>query len=451
MAQPDEICTAPPLSGTSEETIARLERLKSLHPKIIDLSLGRIERLLGSLGHPERSLPPVIHVAGTNGKGSVIGFLRAILESAGLRVHVYTSPHLIRFNERIRLAGTLVDTSTLCQVLEDCERANEDQPITFFEATTAAAYLAFSRVPADIVLLETGLGGRLDATNVIDHPAVTAITAIGLDHQQFLGEDLTSIANEKAGILKPGSPAVVARQADDANAAIVAHAREMGAPLITEGDTWHVRLSEDRLIYEDDEGVLDLPTPALAGPHQVQNAGVAIACVRALTDFTVPLTALAQGLTTVQWPGRLQRLRGGPLTQNLPQGTELWLDGGHNELAGRALSTTVAAMTPERPLVLIMGMLTTKDVGAFLHPFKNSVAKVHAVPVPDEPAGLAPEVLVARAKKVGIAAVAHQSVTEALNTVKQAKTPETQRIVICGSLYLAGCVLSDNGMGESVK
>jgi len=451
MARTDDPYTVPPLSGTSEETTARLRRLQSLHPKVIDLSLGRIERLLASLGHPEHTLPPVIHVAGTNGKGSVTAFLRAMLERAGLRVHVYTSPHLIRFNERIRLAGMLIDDPSLCQVLEDCERANKNEPITFFEATTAAAILAFSRAPADIVILETGLGGRLDATNVIDRPAVTALTPIGFDHQQFLGDDLDGIAAEKAGILKPGVPAIVAEQTASVDAVIAARAQELGTPLVSEGNAWRTRKTDDGMIYEDNDGVLDLPSPVLIGPHQIQNAGVAIACIRALSGISIPSEVIGQGLTSAQWPGRLQQLPGGPLLDLLPRGTELWLDGGHNQSAGLALSKALGDMPTNGRLVLIMGMLGTKDVRAFLQPFEGSISRLYAVPVPNEPAGLAPEALVAHAHHLGISAETRLSVAEALNAIAQTPAPKLRRVVICGSLYLAGRVLSDNGMENSVN
>lgn len=442
---------APPLSGTSEGTAERLRRLQSLHPKIIDLSLGRIERLLRALGHPEKTLPPIIHVAGTNGKGSVVAYVRAVLEAAGRSVHVYTSPHLVRFNERIRLAGHIIGDDGLCQVLEECERVNGGQPITFFEATTAAAFIAFSRNPADALLLETGLGGQLDATNVIERPAVTAITAIGYDHQQFLGDALKGIAAEKAGILKPGVPAVIAEQKPGVLDVISARADEIDAPLFLEGRDWVARPTDDGMVFEDDGGKLTLTRPGLAGPHQIQNAGVAVACVRTLSGSDISTTAIGQGLAEVRWPARLQRLDRGPLLALLPPDSELWLDGGHNPLAGHVLKQALLAMTPRRPLYIVAGMLNTKDAVGFLEPLAEFASGIYAVPIPDEPASLEPEVLAEAARKLGTEASVYTSIAESLEAITRAHNARAPRVLICGSLYLAGRVLRENGMDDCTQ
>ncbi|NQV21641.1 MAG: bifunctional folylpolyglutamate synthase/dihydrofolate synthase [Rhodospirillales bacterium] len=440
---------APPLSGTSEGTAERLRRLQSLHPKIIDLSLGRIERLLRALGHPEKTLPPIIHVAGTNGKGSVVAYVRAVLEAAGRSVHVYTSPHLVRFNERIRLAGHIIGDDELCQILEECERVNGGQPITFFEATTAAAFLAFSRMPAGALLLETGLGGRLDATNVIEHPAVTAITPIGYDHQQFLGDALKGIAEEKAGILKPGVPAVIAEQKSGVLDAISARGTEIGAPLFIEGRDWVTRPTDDGMVFEDGGGKITLDRPGLAGPHQIQNAGVAIACVRALLGSDISPNALGQGLAGVRWPARLQRLDDGPLAALLPPDSELWLDGGHNPLAGHVLKQALLTMTPARALYIVVGMLNTKDAVGFLGPLAELASGICTVPIPDEPAGLKPEALAETVRELGIGVGVYCSVAESLEAIARDSSTTAPRVLICGSLYLAGRVLRDNGMDDS--
>src|SRR5947208_1337665 len=313
---------------TTDELLAEL---KALHPRRMDLSLGRIERLLAALGNPQDRLPPVIHIAGTNGKGSTVATLRACLEAAVYRVHVYTSPHLVRFHERIRLAGQLIKEDSLLALLEECERANAGAPITFFEITTAAAFLAFARVPADIVLLETGLGGRLDTTNVVRHPAVAAITPVSLDHQAFLGDTVAAIAGEKAGILKPGVPAVIGPQPDDAAGVIEARAAAIGAPLYRWQKEWRCDPqpppAAGGMRYEGGRWRLDLPLPALAGLHQTANAGTAIACLEQLSGFSLPASAISDGLRHIDWPARLQRLTRGPLVAMLPAGSELWLDG----------------------------------------------------------------------------------------------------------------------------
>jgi dihydrofolate synthase/folylpolyglutamate synthase len=444
-----------------------LARLMQLHPKKIDLSLGRTLRLLGALGNPHEILPPAIHVAGTNGKGSVVATLRACLEAAGQRVHVYTSPHLVRFNERIRLAGQLIEEDALLAVLEECERANEGQPITFFEITTAAAFLAFARVPADLVLLETGLGGRLDTTNVVRRPAVTAITPVSLDHQAFLGDTVAAIAGEKAGILKPGVPAVIGPQPGDAAAVIEARAAAIAAPLHRWGMEWRCdplpnpppRAGEGRVGAEPGAGIaamryegvrwnLDLPLPSLPGAHQIANAGVAIACLEQLRGFSLPASAIAEGLRHIDWPARLQRLTRGPLVAGLPAGWELWLDGGHNPAAGEVLAETASAWR-ELPLHLIVGMLNTKDAGGFLGPLARHARSLHAVTIPGEENPRPAAQIVAAARSVGLAAQEAGSVEAALRNVIGGRgaggRQEPGRILICGSLHLAGVVLAENG------
>ncbi len=419
---------------------AVLERLTRLHPKLIDLSLGRIETLLGRLGHPQRRLPAVVHVAGTNGKGSVIAFLRAFLEAAGHRVHVYTSPHLVRFNERIRLAGELISDIELITMLEECETANGGDPITFFEITTAAAFLAFSRHPADLLLLETGLGGRLDATSVVERPALTVLTPISVDHQRYLGDGLEKIAGEKAGILKAGVACVVASQQRKVEKVIARRAAEQGAPLIREGKDWFVR---GGVVLSSGGKTRRLPPPALAGAHQVHNAGLAVACLDQLGDFAVADAAIALGMKAVQWPARLQRLAGGPLVDILPDGWELWLDGGHNAAAARALARQ-ARRWRERPLHLIFGMLRTKDPLAFLQPLAGKVNALRAVAIPGEESSLSAEETAAAAARLGIDAAAAVEIDAALQSLVD-HFPGPARVLICGSLYLAGEVLRENG------
>ncbi|MCC6305863.1 MAG: bifunctional folylpolyglutamate synthase/dihydrofolate synthase [Rhodobacteraceae bacterium] len=415
-----------------------LERLTHLHPKVIDLSLARIERLCAALGHPERALPAVIHVAGTNGKGSTQAMIRAGLEARGGRVHAYISPHLVRFHERIRLAGTLIAEEALARLLDECERANEGREITFFEITTAAAFLAFARTPAEWTLLEVGLGGRLDATNVVPAPRLTVITPVSIDHEAYLGSTLALIAGEKAGILKPGVPCVTGPQPPAAMAVIEARAALLGAPLIAHGRDWLAWEERGRLVFQDGRGLLDLPRPNLPGPHQIDNAGAAVAALRALGADE---GAVAAGVSGAEWPARMQRLGRGPLAAAAPL-AELWLDGGHNPAAGEALAATLKAM-PARPTHLVCGMLATKDVGGFLRPLAPHVARLHAVAIPDAPATLAAAATAAAAAAAGIAAEAAADVPAAVAAIAAAEP--RARIVICGSLYLAGTVLRDNG------
>jgi dihydrofolate synthase/folylpolyglutamate synthase len=419
---------------------AALIRLGQLHPKLIDLSLGRIERLLAAFGNPHDKLPPIVHVAGTKGKGSTVATMRVCLEAAGYRVHAYTSPHLVQFNERIRVAGSLIDDAMLTAILEECERVNAGAEITFFEVTTVAAFLAFSRVPADIVLLEVGMGGRLDTTNVVKHPAVTAITPVSLDHQAFLGETVAAIAGEKAGILKPGVVGVIAPQPEEADVAIAARAAEVGAPLYRAGREWRCERVGEGMRYEGERWRLDLPLPSLLGAHQVLNAGTAIACLEKLTGFDLPQASIADGLRHIDWPARLQLLRHGPLTETMP-GWELWLDGGHNPAAGEVLGA-VAAEWIDRPLHLVVGMLNTKDSAGFLAPLAPFAQTLQAVTIPGEENALPAAVIVASALSVGIAANEAASVEIALNAIANAGT--RGRILICGSLHFAGFILRDN-------
>ncbi len=412
----------------------------SLHPKIIDLTLDRVWRLLHALGDPQESLPPVIHIAGTNGKGSVQAMLRAGIEGAGLAAHAYTSPHLVRFHERIRLAGTLIDEDALAAVLDECDAANGGAEITYFEITTCAALLAFSRVPADYTLLEVGLGGRLDATNVVD-PALTIITPVSLDHQSYLGDTLDAIAFEKAGILKPGVPCIVGRQQDAALEVIERQAARLGAPLLVQGQHWHCMPEHGRLVFQDEDGLLDLPLPRLLGHHQFDNAGMALAAMRQL-DLPEDRreAAYEAAMTAVQWPARMQLLSCGPLVDAAPE-AELWLDGGHNPAAGAALARTLGDLRA-RPLHLVCGMLNSKDVRGYLAPLAPLAQGLHAVGIADTEATLPAAETAAAARAVGLRAAEAGSVEAALRAIA-AETPAA-RILICGSLYLAGEVLRDN-------
>ena len=426
---------------------AVLDRLTRLHPKLIDLSLGRIERLLARLGHPEEKLAPVVHIAGTNGKGSTLAFLRAMLEAAGKRVQVYTSPHLVRFHERVRLTGGPIAESDLAALLETCETANGGAPITYFEITTAAAFLGFAREAADILLLETGLGGRLDATNVIAQPRVTAISPVSVDHVQFLGDTIEEIAFEKAGILKPGVPAVIGPQAPEALAVIARRAAETGAPLYRYGEEWTVRGENGGFVFEAGGARRRYPAPALPGAHQIENAGLALACAAVLEGFGLDgfgldATARDTGLARAQWPGRLQRLTRGPLAELLSEHWELWLDGGHNAAAGEALARDLGTWEP-RQLHLVYGMLDTKGAQGFLRPLAPLAETLHAVAIPGEAASLSAEDAAREATEAGFEAQASASVANALRALTKDRAPG--RVLICGSLYLAGQVLAENG------
>jgi dihydrofolate synthase/folylpolyglutamate synthase len=415
-----------------------LERMMSLHPKIIDLTLDRVWSLLAALDHPERKLPPVIHIAGTNGKGSTQAMIRAGIEGAGKAVHAYTSPHLARFHERILLAGEHISEPALTDLLDRCYVANNGATITYFEITTIAGILAFSEVPADYTLLEVGLGGLLDATNVLDEPALTVITPVSIDHTQFLGETLPEIAREKAGIIKRGVPCVVGPQPDEAMDVIEATAERLGAPLLANGQHWHVSEERGRLIYQDETGLLDLPLPSLIGAHQIQNAGIALTALRHLGFDEIACEA---AVTDATWPARLQRLQQGPLIKAAGS-AELWLDGGHNPAAGLALSEALTRLRP-RPLHLICGMLNTKDITGYLRPLSEIADTLHAVSIPGEANTLPAAVTAKAATSVGMQAYEADTVLAAIQTITQS-APDA-RILICGSLYLAGAVLRENG------
>jgi dihydrofolate synthase/folylpolyglutamate synthase len=429
-----------------------LARFEHLHPKSIDLALHRIYRLLEALGNPHERMPPVIHVAGTNGKGSTLAYMRAILEAAGYQVHVFTSPHLRRFNERIVLAGPNgsqpISDRQLFDVLQRADDANAGEPITFFEITAAAAYIAFSETPADFVLLETGLGGRLDVTNVFSMPKLTAITPVSLDHMNFLGETVEEIAGEKAGIIKPRSPCVVARQTDHALDVIKAKARSVGAPVIAAGEQWDAYEQHGRLVYQDGRELLDLPLPRLAGSHQIGNAGTAIAMARALDGVEISEEHLAVGLTTAAWPARMDRLSDGPLHKLVPQGTEIWLDGGHNVAAAEVLARSMADLEERvsRPLYLIFGMMSTKDAAGFFDYFANLAAFVATVDIPGQPNAYTSEELCAIARHKGFIAEPAATLERALQICAH-EAGEPVRILITGSLYLAGHVLTAQELG----
>jgi len=460
-----------------------LAQLKELHPKLIDLSLGRIDRLLEKLGNPHHKLPPVVHVAGTNGKGSTTAILRAILQAAGCRVHVYTSPHLVKFHERISLAdadgrSTPIDEDALIDVLIRTQAANEGDDITQFEITTAAAFLAFAERPADVLLLEVGLGGRLDATNVVRKPALSIITPISIDHADKLGNTIERIAAEKAGIMKPEIPVIVSSQPDGALKVITKQAKKVGAPTIIWGRDYEAFEQHGRLVFQCENELLDVPLPALTGAHQLVNAGTAVATALALREILnapedrnknlkscgtrrsdtkaheigsskktrrkISESAIEKGLLDVRWPGRMQQLTEGPLPDFLSHGSELWLDGGHNPEAGAAIAITMADLEERapKPLYLVIGMMTLKDTHGFLSPFRGLARQVIAVPVtaanvpPQEPVELA---LVAR--QVGFECTTEASVADALKALDQ-RHPGAKRILICGSLYLAGSVLA---------
>jgi len=421
-----------------DRTEAILERLNRLHPKLIDLSLGRVEALLARLGHPERRLPPVIHVAGTNGKGSTCAFLRAIGEEAGLAVHVYTSPHLVRFNERIRVAGRIVSDAVLAETLEEVERVNAGAPITVFEITTAAALHLFAQVPAGLAVIEVGLGGRFDATNVFERPASCAITSISIDHRDFLGERIAQIAFEKAGIIKSGVPVATGSQSPEALTVLAEQARLRGAPLAVRGVEWDVAATPSGLRYRDAAGMLDLPAPSLPGPYQRDNAGIAIAAARA-AGLGLSKQAFA-GIGRAAWPARMQRLSG-RLAALLPAAWELWLDGGHNAGAGLALGQHLASWS-DKPLHLVVGMKQSKDAAEFLRPLLPHAASVWVVAEPGQHMAQSVEALIAASGGRGRPG---PTVLAALRAIPREGPPG--RVLVCGSLYLAGEVLKADGPG----
>ena len=439
------------MSEAATRSGAILDRLLSLHPKRIDLILDRIQRLLAALGHPERGLPPAIHIAGTNGKGSVGAFARAMLEAQGARVHAYTSPHLVHFHERIRLAGKLISEDELAATLDECERANAGAPITFFEITTAAAFLAFSRHPADALILEVGLGGKYDATNVIGAPAMTVITPVALDHAEFLGTDLASIAAEKAGIVKPGVPLVVGPQSDVPRDVIARRADALSVPLFLFGQDFFAHQEHGRMVYQDANGLLDLPLPRLAGAHQIENAATAIAALRHARHGWGREPAIEIGLRKVEWPARLQRLTRGLVVELAPEGAEIWLDGGHNPHCAEALARAMADLEEKsgKPLYLICGMLKTKDAGGFLSAFRGLACHVSTVPIQGEAASMGAGELYDAARQAGLPASPADDVDDAILQIEawsRARADDgPPRILICGSLYLAGRVLAENG------
>lgn len=435
-----------PSAATDKEAV--LQRLMTLHPKAIDLSLDRIRRLLADLGDPHLALPPVFHVAGSKGKGSTTAFLRAMAEAAGYRVHAYISPHLVSFNERIRLDGRLIGDARLLALLERCEAVNGGRPITFFEITTAAAFLAFAEVPADLLLLETGLGGIADTTNVVPRPVLTAITPIGIDHVGFLGDTIAQISVSKAGIIKPGVPCVLGPQPAEAMAVITARAAECRAPLFRHGADWQVQATDSGMLWRSHDEEIALPRPALPGPHQIVNAGIAVACARRLPGFTIPDSAIATGLRNVDWPARMQRLIRGPLVDALPPDAEVWLDGAHNAMAGEALAQALAELPP-RPTWMIAGVLNTKDAAGLLRPLAPLLRAACCIAIPGEANSLPAADLATAAGSVGIAAVTADSLQaaalQAAHMIRAGAASAPARVIITGSLYLAGRVLSENG------
>ena len=427
-----------PVSPRASDAI--LARLLDLHPKSIDLSLGRMTRLLDALGNPERAMPPVIHVAGTNGKGSVVAYLDAMLRAAGYRVNSYISPHLVRFAERIRLGGVPIAEETLRASLAHCEAINDGAPITFFEITTAAAFHAFERHPSDVLLLEVGLGGRLDATNVIARPALTVITPVSIDHTHYLGETLPLIAAEKAGILKQGVTGVIGRQEAEADAVIDSAAEGVGAPLARLGREWSFERAGTQLVVQDGSGSGRYPLPGLAGGHQFENAALAAVCARALPGFDVGDAAISQGLREARWPGRLQRISWAGLAEDW----ELWVDGGHNAAAAMALAH-VAEGWVDQPLDLVVGMLNTRPPEDYLRPLAPFVRRLAAVAIPDQAASRTADEIASVARSLGIKSRTDTSVGEAVARLSSGvATPG--RILVCGSLYLIGDVLATAGV-----
>ena len=423
----------------------QLDRLTTLSPGADILGLERISALLARVGNPERKLPPVFHVAGTNGKGSTCAFLRAAIEASGLSAHVYTSPHLVRFNERIRIAGSLIDDALLAALLEEVLDSGADIGASFFEVTTAAAFLAFAREPADACIVEVGLGGRLDATNVVPAPVVCGIAQLGIDHQAFLGNRIEDIAAEKAGIAKPDVPLVTLHYPGPLAERIARAAGAAGARWLPRGDAWDAAVYRERLHYRDENGKLDLPLPRLAGAHQAANAGLAIAMLRHQDAIPVRDSALRAAIGWADWPARLQRLGEGPLRALLPKSAELWLDGGHNPAAARAVADFFRGHVPsDRPFHVVFGLLANKDAAGVLKPFANRSMTLHAIPVPGHDHH-APADLVLAARAAGISAVAATDVEKALTWIgRHADRTQPPIVLIMGSLYLAGDILRRN-------
>lgn len=443
----------PMMSGTetlpADQAAREIARLMALHPKGYDLSLGRIRRLLAELGNPHHRLPPVVHIAGTNGKGSCTAFCRAIAEATGMVAHTHTSPHLVRWHERFRLGGRLVDDAVLAETLRRVADANGGEQITVFEILTAAMFVLFSEHPADVALIEVGMGGRADATNVVEKPAVSIIMPIGLDHQAHLGTTVELIAGEKAGIMKPGVPVVIGAQPHlAARDVLIARAEAIGCPISVYGQDFLAFEEHGRMVFQDGAELLDLPLPALAGRHQITNAAAAIAAMRA-AGFTVGESAIERAMTQVHWPARMQRLDGGPIVELAPPGAELWIDGGHNPDGARMAAEFLAAREEdvERPLFLIAGMLSSKDPGAYFRVFEGLARHVFTVPVPSTDAGTDPSVLADIALASGLSAEPMPDVPSALSLLRETWNglERPPRVLICGSLYLAGDVLSANG------
>jgi dihydrofolate synthase/folylpolyglutamate synthase len=423
---------------------ALVARMALTIPAGWEFGLERMTRVLARLGDPHLRIPPVIHIAGTNGKGSVGAHLRAMLQASGRTVHAFTSPHLVRFNERIRVAGVLASDAMLVEAIERAEAANDGEPITFFELTTLAAFLLFAEHPADVTLLEVGLGGRLDATNVVRDRLVSVITSISIDHEKFLGSTLTAIAAEKAGIAERGRPVVSSPQADEVVTVLERAAARAGVPLQLGGRDWTASLEDGRLVFRSERGLLDLPPSRLIGAHQVVNAGTAIAALEA-SGLDIDTAAIERGLTTVDWPARMQRLSEGRLVDLVP-GAEVWLDGGHNPGAGEAIAATLADLgrRAPKPLVLVAGMLETKDPIGFFRPFAGLATAVACVPVTGDHPGRPPAALAEAARAAGLTASVHDDVAAALGAIA-ATGPGAPRLLICGSLHLAGEVLAKNG------
>lgn len=441
--------TAPIVSQADAE----IEKLMGLHPKGYDLSLDRIRRLLEVLGNPHLKLPPVIHVAGTNGKGSASAFCRAILEAQGLAVHVHTSPHLVRWHERYRIGvkggpGQIVDDQLFADALRRVAEANCGKPITVFEILTAVTFILFSEQPADVVVLEVGLGGRFDATNVVEKPAVCIVQPISLDHQAYLGDRVELIAAEKAGIMKRGVPVVIGHQEfDGAKDVLISTAERLGCPLAVFAQDFLAYEEFGRLVYQDEFGLMDLPLPRLPGRHQIGNAATAIRAVKA-AGYPVTEEIAEKAMLSVEWPGRLQRLTEGRLVERAPQGAEIWLDGGHNPGAGEVIAEAMAAMEERqaRPLHLVIGMINTKDPIGFFRAFVDIAHNVYTVPITGSDVGLDPVALAQSAAEAGLKALPMGSLGQALDAIRErSEGGIPPRIMIGGSLYLAGNVLAENG------
>ena len=424
-----------------------LERLLKLHPKLIDLSLSRLKKLLDSLGNPEENLPPIIHVAGTNGKGSTVATLAAIYKSAGYRVHIYTSPHLVRFTERIVVSGSEISKNYLEELLIECEDANNGENITFFEITTAAAMLAFSRNPADLLLLEVGLGGRFDATNVIETPTLSVITPVSMDHQDFLGNTIDEIAFEKAGILKPSVPAIIGPQTNEALNVIKRRALELGSSAYIFGEDWNISPANNQLMFKIGSKSSIVPRPNLLGDHQIQNAGCALASVKLLNgQFPVSPQEIDMGLVSINWPARLQKLKEGNLIENLLEDVEIWIDGGHNQDAAKAIASTLRdwrTASPEISIHMVFGALNNRCPQNFLQYFTNVIDTIRAVDIPGETNALSALEIETAARECGLKAYPAKGISPAITDIISNSSGK-RRILICGSLYLAGAVLREN-------